>query len=84
MLAEFFGWILGLIPDKIKSKLVSKEERKEKHLDDIKKEVLKPLFKLLDEFFSKYNNLFEWVKPKAGAITFPKIKFNKNIEELCR
>lgn len=38
---------------------------------------------LLDKFFDKYSSLFEWVRPKAGAIAFPRIKFNKNVEDFC-
>ncbi|MHA1490582.1 MAG: aminotransferase class I/II-fold pyridoxal phosphate-dependent enzyme [Promethearchaeota archaeon] len=38
---------------------------------------------LLDEFFEKYKNLFDWLRPKAGSIAFPKVKFEKNIEEFC-
>ena len=39
--------------------------------------------KLLDKFFLKYNHLFSWIKPRAGSIGFPQIKFNKNVEEFC-
>ena len=39
--------------------------------------------KLLDNFFEEYNHLFEWVRPKAGSIAFPKIKFDKNVEDFC-
>lgn len=45
--------------------------------------IIKSNLALLDNFFKKYRNLFEWVKPKAGSIAFPKIKFNKNVEEFC-
>lgn len=38
---------------------------------------------LLDEFFDKYSTLFEWVRPKASSIAFPRIKFNKNAEDFC-
>ncbi len=37
--------------------------------------------KLLDKFFNDYNHLFEWVKPQAGVIGFPRIKFNEDIEK---
>jgi len=37
--------------------------------------------KLLDQFFIKYNHLFKWIKPKAGAIAFPRIIFNQNVKE---
>ena len=38
---------------------------------------------MLDDFFDKYNQLFEWVRPKAGAIAFPKIKFKEDVEKFC-
>ncbi len=37
----------------------------------------------LDIFFEKYKDFFEWVKPKAGCIGFPRIKFDANVEEFC-
>ncbi len=37
--------------------------------------------KLLDKFFKDYNHLFAWVKPQAGVIGFPRIKFNEDIEK---
>ena len=39
--------------------------------------------KLLDKFFDNYNHLFSWVRPQAGVIAFPRIKFNKDVEEFC-
>jgi aspartate/methionine/tyrosine aminotransferase len=38
---------------------------------------------LLDDFFNKYENLFEWVKPKAGSIAFPRLLVNVNVEDFC-
>jgi aspartate/methionine/tyrosine aminotransferase len=43
--------------------------------------IIKDNLKLLDAFFDKYKELFEWVRPKAGAIGFPKIKFNMNVKD---
>ena len=39
--------------------------------------------KLLDNFFERYNHLFGWIRPKAGSIALPKIKFDKNVEDFC-
>ncbi len=39
--------------------------------------------KLLDRFFIKYSHLFSWIKPRAGSIGFPRIEFNKNVEDFC-
>jgi aspartate/methionine/tyrosine aminotransferase len=38
----------------------------------------------LDQFFSKYSALFEWYKPQAGPIAFPRLKINKNVSEFCQ
>jgi len=46
-------------------------------------EIIEKNLKLLDKFFKKYNHLFEWVRPKAGSICFPKIKFNKSSADFC-
>ncbi|MHA1983497.1 MAG: aminotransferase class I/II-fold pyridoxal phosphate-dependent enzyme [Candidatus Hodarchaeales archaeon] len=35
---------------------------------------------LLNSFLNKYQELFEWVEPKAGNIGFIKIKFSDNVE----
>ncbi|MDD3159506.1 MAG: aminotransferase class I/II-fold pyridoxal phosphate-dependent enzyme [Candidatus ainarchaeum sp.] len=45
--------------------------------------IIKNNLNLLDNFFKRYDHLFEWVRPKAGSIAFPKIKFNKNVEDFC-
>lgn len=38
---------------------------------------------LLDQFFNQYSSLFEWYRPNAGFINFPKLKLNINIESFC-
>jgi aspartate/methionine/tyrosine aminotransferase len=45
--------------------------------------IIKKNLELLDKFFKKHSSLFSWVKPKAGSIAFPRIKFNKNVEDFC-
>ncbi len=39
--------------------------------------------KLLDEFFVEYEELFDWYKPEAGPIGFPRLKDNKKIADFC-
>jgi len=39
---------------------------------------------ILDSFFKKYNNVFEWHKPLAGPISFPKLKANITVDEFCK
>ncbi len=58
--------------------LKHKEKLLKRNLD-----IVKSNLRLLDDFFKKYSNLFKWVRPKAGAIAFPRINFGKNIEDLC-
>lgn len=56
--------------------LRSKKTIVERHLNRIKKNLA-----LLDEFFNRHKNLFEWKKPKTGTIAFPKlIKENSSLE----
>ncbi|MFX0002863.1 MAG: aminotransferase class I/II-fold pyridoxal phosphate-dependent enzyme [Candidatus Hodarchaeota archaeon] len=38
---------------------------------------------LLDNFFTKYQKLFKWVKPKAGSIAFPKYVGKGSIDKFC-
>jgi len=38
---------------------------------------------LLDSFFTKYQKLFQWVKPKAGSIAFPRYIGNGSIDKFC-
>jgi len=58
--------------------LENKEFLIERNLDIIENNL-----KLLDEFFEEFDTLFEWYKPKAGSIAFPRLKINQNIEEFC-
>ena len=46
-------------------------------------EIIKSNLKLLDEFFKKYHQLFQWIKPKAGTIGFVKMLFSDDVEEFC-
>ncbi len=50
-MVDIFGMIIDLIPSFIKSRLCSKEERKQKHLEDIKKEVLQPILNNLNTIY---------------------------------
>ncbi|MDQ1351535.1 MAG: hypothetical protein QG657_1839 [Acidobacteriota bacterium] len=38
---------------------------------------------LLEIFFKKYEDLFEWVKPRAGLLIFPRLKFEQEAEAFC-
>ncbi len=55
--------ILSIIALRAKNVLIKKHlQRIARNLD------------LLDSFFNKHENLFSWVKPKAGTICFPQLK----------
>jgi aspartate/methionine/tyrosine aminotransferase len=45
--------------------------------------IIKENMRILDAFFNKRMSQFNWVKPKAGCIAFPMIKFSENVEEFC-
>lgn len=39
--------------------------------------------KILDEFFANHSKLFDWSRPKAGPIGFPKLKAEVDIADFC-
>ncbi len=39
---------------------------------------------LLDQFFSRYPMIYEWYRPKAGFVNFPRLKLEMNIEEFAK
>lgn len=45
-------------------------------------QIIKHNLGLLDEFFARHASQFEWIRPKAGPIAFPKL-FAGNIEVFC-
>ena len=65
--------ILSLIALRAKDKII------EKHLTRIKRNLA-----LLDRFFDEYKDLFEWVKPKAGTIGFPRLLGKQNTLDFCQ
>lgn len=48
---EILDWFIDAIPSFIKSRICSKEELRQKHLADIKKEVFEPMLNNLDETY---------------------------------
>lgn len=49
------------------------------HLTRIKRNL-----SLLDDFFKQQGDLFEWVRPRAGTIGFPRIKKDASSIEFCQ
>lgn len=65
--------ILSLIALRAKEKII------EKHLARIKRNL-----DLLDNFFEEHKDRFEWVKPKASTIAFPRLKCNVDTLDFCQ
>jgi len=55
---------------------------RDKVVDRNKNLVLRNL-NILDEFFSVYDDIFRWIRPKAGSIAFPGINLDMNVEDFC-
>ncbi|QEE14192.1 aminotransferase class I/II-fold pyridoxal phosphate-dependent enzyme [Promethearchaeum syntrophicum] len=45
--------------------------------------IVRSNLQLLDEFFLKNKNMFQWIRPKAGSIGFVRLKNNVNSEDFC-
>lgn len=45
--------------------------------------IIRENFKLLEKFFEKYENLFHWVKPKAGPVAFPRFVRKGSVNNFC-
>lgn len=58
--------------------LQNRERLIERNLDIIRRNL-----DLLDEFFARHEDKFEWNRPKAGSTAFPRIKLDMNVEDLC-
>ena len=47
-------------------------------------ELIKINLDLLDSFFENYQSVFEWHRPIAGPIAFPKLKLDKPVSLFCK
>lgn len=65
--------ILSIIALRAREKII------DNHLRKIKRNL-----GLLDNFFEEFKDKFEWVKPKAGTIGFPKLKGNIDSFKFCQ
>lgn len=57
-----------------------------KHQDELVERnlgIIRDNLAVLDDFFARYKELFSWPKPKAGAIAFPHIKWDEDVENFC-
>lgn len=65
--------ILSLIALRAKDAIIAR------HLERIKRNL-----GLLDSFFGEYQHLFEWTRPKAGTIGFPRLKGEQSAAQFCQ
>ncbi|MBD3253555.1 MAG: aminotransferase class I/II-fold pyridoxal phosphate-dependent enzyme [Candidatus Lokiarchaeota archaeon] len=47
-------------------------------------DLIKNNLSYLDDFFNRFQQLFHWVRPKAGCVAFPLIKFDRDAERFCK
>ncbi|MCD4741428.1 MAG: aminotransferase class I/II-fold pyridoxal phosphate-dependent enzyme [Desulfobacteraceae bacterium] len=47
-------------------------------------ELIKANLDLLDSFFKNYDSIFEWHRPIAGPIAFPRLKLDKPVSLFCK
>ena len=65
--------VLAIIALRAKDAIISK------HLARIERNI-----GLLDRFFEEYRDMFEWVRPQAGTIGFPRLKGKLGALDFCR
>ena len=46
-------------------------------------EIIKTNLKQLVSFFSRHSHLFDWIKPNAGPLIFPRLTFTQDAEAFC-
>ncbi len=57
-----------------------------RHKDKIIKRnmhIIRNNLKLLNKFFSKHQEIFKWLPPKAGPVAFPSFRYRTNINSFC-
>ncbi|MFP4622273.1 MAG: aminotransferase class I/II-fold pyridoxal phosphate-dependent enzyme [Bacteroidales bacterium] len=47
-------------------------------------EIIRYNLTLLEGFFTKYDNYFDWYTPKAGPIAFPRLKGKTDVNSFCK
>jgi aspartate/methionine/tyrosine aminotransferase len=65
--------ILSIIALRSKEKIIGR------HLARIERNLV-----LLDAFFEEFNDRFEWIKPQAGTIAFPRLKGTIKASDFCQ
>jgi aspartate/methionine/tyrosine aminotransferase len=57
--------------------------RKKDQIIDRNLNIIQTNLKLLDDFFDRNYDKFNWLKPSAGTVAFVQTKFETNIEDFC-
>lgn len=57
--------------------------RNKEHILKRNRNIAKNNLDLLDNFFNRYSALYDWYRPIAGFINFPKLKLEINIDEFA-
>lgn len=57
--------------------------RNKEHILQRNRNIAKSNLDLLDTFFNRYDSMYEWYRPIAGFINFPRLKFNISIEQFA-
>lgn len=58
--------------------------RNKHHIVQRNKAIAKNNLDLLDTFFNQYTSIFDWYRPTAGFINFPRLKLDINIDEFAK
>lgn len=48
------------------------------------REIAKSNLDLLDVFFNRYQSVYEWYRPNAGFINFPRLKFDMSVDQFAK
>lgn len=64
--------ILALVALRAKDKIVAKNM-----------EIISRNLGILDDFFKRFSHVFEWIKPQAGSIAFPKLMLEEGSDAFC-
>jgi aspartate/methionine/tyrosine aminotransferase len=58
--------------------------RNQKQILQRNRDIAKKNLDLLDSFFERYPSIYEWYRPKAGFINFPRLKLEATIDEFTK
>jgi aspartate/methionine/tyrosine aminotransferase len=58
--------------------------RNKEHILQRNREIAKNNLDLLDSFFSQHSSVYDWYRPTAGFINFPRLKLDINIDQYAK